>query len=96
MFFNDICNDILSINLIVVTKYSHDMWFCPSYTTNYLIVLHQCRAMYALVRFTNKIYITITKQIEDHLDLLSIFRINCFFPQLEKICAYVSTNNTEN
>ena len=62
MFFNDICNDISSIILIAVTKRTHDMWFCPSYTTIYLIVPHENRAMYALIRFTNKIYVTITIQ----------------------------------
>ena len=62
MFFNDICNNICSIILIAVTKCTHDIWFCPSYTTIYLIVPHQNREEYALIRITNEIYVTITIQ----------------------------------
>ena len=68
-FFNEICNDICSIILIAVTKCLHDMWFCPSKTTIYLIVPHQYRSTYALIRFINIIYITITKQLENRLDM---------------------------
>ena len=62
MLFNNIFNDILSIIFIAVTKCSHDMCLCPSYTTNYLIVPHQYRAMYAHIRLTNKICATIMIQ----------------------------------
>ena len=55
--------------MIAVTEYSRDMWFCLSHKTIYLIVPHQNSAKNGLTRFTNKIYITITKQLKNRLDL---------------------------
>ena len=64
------------------------MRFCPSYTTTYLTLPHQYSAKYGLVYFTNKIYITITKQLDDLHDLLSVLHIKCVSSMIKHMCLY--------